>query len=265
MPAEYMFKDVPKWTRSSTTRSRCSSPSTTHGIRRRSSDIDENEHAKRACASTPTGSSPASNVDPNRAWRRSARSTRYADGVRPQVACARSRAGLIPAGRDQRQEDVPDLRQVRGARRPDLRRPWACPARASRSRRRTSRMLDEVCWFFPELQVRHAPRLRAVDRARGEADAQVAEPLLLDHRVRAEALPQGHHQLREHARRRQDHLVRATSPPGLSSTGSSPSCPTSRSATTCGRSSSTRTRHAASSSSTERPERTCGARVEPDR
>ena len=57
---------------------------------------------------------------------------------------------------------------------------------------------------LPRAQDRHAPRRGAVDRADGEAAAEVAEPLLLDERVRAEALPEGHHRLREHARRRQD-------------------------------------------------------------
>src|SRR5262249_47443466 len=49
--------------------------------------------------------------------------------------------------------------------------------------------------------------LRTVDRAGGQAAAEVAEPLLLDHRVRAEVLPEGHHRLRQHARRRQGHLL----------------------------------------------------------
>ena len=48
---------------------------------------------------------------------------------------------------------------------------------------------------------RDAPRRRAVDRAHGEAVVEVAEPLLLDVRVRAQALQQGHRRLREHARR----------------------------------------------------------------
>ena len=59
---------------------------------------------------------------------------------------------------------------------------------------------------LPRADRRHAPRRRSVDRARGEADAQVAEPLLLDLSVRPEALPGADHPLREHPRRRQDHL-----------------------------------------------------------
>ena len=46
----------------------------------------------------------------------------------------------------------PDLREVHRARHPDLRRAPACPGRACRSRRSTSALIDEVCWFFPELK-----------------------------------------------------------------------------------------------------------------
>ena len=83
--------------------------------------------------------------------------------------------------------------------------------------------------------------------ARGEAAAEVAEPLLLDERVRAEVLPEGHRRLREHARRRQGHVRRLLPRWGSRSTASSTSCPTCRSATTCGRSSCARTRSACSS------------------
>ena len=61
---------------------------------------------------------------------------------------------------------------------------------------------------LPRAHVRDAPRRRALDRAGGEADAQVAEPLLLDVGVRPEALPEGHHRLRQHPRRRQGHVRR---------------------------------------------------------
>jgi len=67
--------------------------------------------------------------------------------------------------------------------------------------------IDEVCWFFPELKfvTRHGCEPWA-DLAVNAAP-QVAQPLLLDHRVRAEVLPEGHHRLREHPRGRQGHLV----------------------------------------------------------
>ena len=158
------------------------------------------------CASTPTGSSRASASTRTRAWRRCARSTRSPTSS-TSSACGAFPAGLYPqvAINDKKffpiymkcvELDIP-FASTMGV--PGPRIPFAPQDVAH---------LDEICWFFPELQVRDAPRLRAVGRPRGEAHAQVAEPLLLDHRVRAEVLPEGHHRLREHPRRRQDDLVR---------------------------------------------------------
>ena len=164
----------------------------------------------RAASATPTASSRASASTRTRAWTRSARSTAYARRVRPQVRVGAFPAGPLPAGRAQRQEDVPDLREVHRARHPVL-LDAGVPGPRIRFAPQDVALLDEVCWFFPELKfvTRHGGE--PWTDARGEAAAQVAEPLLLDLRVRAEVLPEGHHRLREHARRRQDHLRRATS------------------------------------------------------
>ena len=107
---------------------------------------------------------------------------------------------------------------------------------------------DEVCYDFPELTHGDDARRRAVDGAGREADAQVARPALHDQRLRPEALPEGHHQLRQHPRRRQDHVLRLL-----------PGRPDARAAVprhaeravqrrACGRSSSARTPSASSSS-----------------
>ena len=114
-------------------------------------------------------------------------------------------------------------------------------ARASRWRARTSSCIDEVCWFFPELKFVTRHGCEPWDRPRGEADAQVAEPLLLDVRLRAEALPEGDHRLRQHARRRQDHLRRLLPDGALARAHLRATCPTCRSRTTSGRSSCART------------------------
>ena len=53
---------------------------------------------------------------------------------------------------------------------------------------------------LPRSGVRHPPRLRAVGGSRGQADAEVAQPVLLDIGLRAQVLPEGHHRLRELAR-----------------------------------------------------------------
>ena len=68
--------------------------------------------------------------------------------------------------------------------------------------------LDEVCWHFPELTLVTLPRLRAVAGPGGEADAQVAGSPLRDQRLRAQALSEGDHRLRQHARRGQDPVRR---------------------------------------------------------
>ena len=101
---------------------------------------------------------------------------------------------------------------------------------------------------LPRAAHRDAPRRRAVGGAGGEAHAEVAEPLLHAQRVRAQALPEGDHRLRQHPRRRQDHVRR------LLPDGPEPrahlhrDARTCRSATTCGRSSCATTRSACSSS-----------------
>ena len=149
---------------------------------------------RRASASTRT-----------RAWTRSARSTATRTSSTSSAVGAFP-AGLYPQVALNDKKFYPDLREVHRGRRHvllDRRRARAAPAvRAAGGRAHRRGLL-----VLPRAEVRHAPRLRTVDRARGEADAQVAEPLLLDHRVRAEALPERHHQLREHARRRQGDVL----------------------------------------------------------
>ena len=66
--------------------------------------------------------------------------------------------------------------------------------------------LDELCWFFPELTIVMRQRAEPwVDLA--VKRSQVAEPLLLDHRVRSRALPEGDHRLCQHPQRRQGDVV----------------------------------------------------------
>ena len=158
------------------------------------------------CASTRTGSSLRSAPTRTRAWRPCARSSTTPRKF--DLKCVGAfPAGPEPAGRGGRQEVVPDLHEVRRARhrvRVDHGRARTAHPVLAAGRRPSRRGL----LVLPRAEVRHPTRLRAVDRPRGEAHAEVAEPLLLDHRVRAQALPQGHHRIREHPRRRQDHLER---------------------------------------------------------
>ncbi len=108
-------------------------------------------------------------------------------------------------------------------------------------------LIDEVCWFFPELKF--------VTRHGCEPWADLAVKLLLKwpnlyYSTSAFApkyYPKDVVALREHPRRRQGDVRRATSRWGCRSSASSARCPTCRSATTCGRSSCARTRSASSS------------------
>ena len=113
----------------------------------------------------------------------------------------------------------------------------ACPGRACGWSRRRSSYIDEVMYDFPELDLRHPPRLRAVAGPGGQADAEVAEPLLLHERLRPEALPAGDHQLRQHPRRRQDHVRRLLPDGPVARADHDRDARRRRSTTACGRSS----------------------------
>ena len=149
---------------------------------------------------------------------------RCAERVRPASACDAFPAGLYPQVAINDKKFYPiyakcielDIPFCSTAGVPGPRVPYAPQDVA---------LIDEVCWFFPELKFVTRHGCEPWTDARGEAAAEVAEPLLLDHRVRAEVLPEGHHRLREHARRRQGHLRRATSPPGSPTTASSRELP----------------------------------------
>ena len=101
-----------------------------------------------ARGATPTGSSPRCRSTPTTAW----------TGIRAMVAGLRDlghpgRRGLpvghLPPGGHQRQEDVPDLRQVRGAGHPRLLLRRACPGPGSGTPPRTSSSSTRSCSTSP--------------------------------------------------------------------------------------------------------------------
>ena len=106
--------------------------------------------------------------------------------------------------------------------------------------------IDERDVRLPRAGVRHPPRLRTVGGPRGQADAEVAEPVLLDIGVRAQVLPEGDHRLRQHARRRQGHLRRLLPDGPVARAHLQRHAQRRRSRTRCGRSSCTATPHASS-------------------
>ena len=152
-PAQYMFKNVPHFEEHWTTRSATCSPrwTSTASPRRWSARRSRTTRPRTAIKEHPDRFFGSFEVDPNRGM----------EGVRELEAAVRGARGEggdgVPggphaAGADQRQEVLSDLREVRGARHPDLRVRRRARARGCRSRRQDVALIDEVCWFFPELK-----------------------------------------------------------------------------------------------------------------
>ena len=212
-PAQYMFKDVPddieEGRRPGRGDSRQDGP-----LRRRAGLISV---GTTAVTSTRRGAQGAPRPLLRRRRRRPER--QGMEAVRKIAAATRSSASrrsrasrrAVPQVPINDKKILPDLREVRRARHPDLRLTPACPARAFRCGPQKVELLDEVCWFFPELTIVMRHGAEPWTRARGEADAEVARACTTRQRVRPEVLPEGHHRLRQHPRRRQDHLRAATS------------------------------------------------------
>ena len=184
--------------------------------------------------------------------------------VRASARSACSRPAR-PAGADQRQEDVPDLREVRGAR---ASRSSVCagiPGPRLTFAASTSSCIDEVMYDFPELVFVTRHGCEPWTGPGRQAHAQVAEPPLLDQRVRPEALPEGHRRLRQHPRRRQDHLRRLLPDGAVARAHHDRDGPTCRSRTRSGPSSSAATPPGSSAStrSASTPEPRCLARRRP--
>ena len=158
----------------------------------------------RPCGATPTASSPAHR--PQRGDGGHPAPGRRARDLRDPGHRRLPRRDL-PPGADQRQADVPGLRQGGGAGHPRLllrRHPRPAPQGGLPARGADRR--GDV--RLPGPGLRHPTRLPALDGAGGEADAQVAGPALLDQCLRTEVLPLRHRRLRQHPWRRQDHLRR---------------------------------------------------------
>ena len=185
-PAQYMFKEVPE------------DPHTDDNVAyvlgqmdRYSIDTghDRLRHRGRQrpgrCASTPTASSPRSASTPTGAWTRCATSSGpwstagpSAPRSSPPAATRRCRSTTSGCTRSTPSASSSTSRSSCCVGVPGPRVPMALPAHGAGRR---------GLLVLPRAQVRHPPRLRAVDRAGHEAHAQVAEPLLLDQRLRPEA------------------------------------------------------------------------------
>ena len=239
-PAQYMFKGVPHYDRVDDPVEMLMEKMNQHGITKALTGMAVDGNAKIAARAL---SRPVRRVDQHRSEPGHGRSPQ----ARPRRARARRTGHQLlgyrphPASTTERQEDVPDLREVHRARHPDLRvrgRPGAAyPLRSPRGRvaRRGVLVLSRA-------EDRDAPRWRTVDAIDGEAAAQVAEPLLLHF---ARSRPSTTTATSSTSRTRAA-PTRSSTPATTrwvsTSTGSSPSYRRCRSETTCGRSSCTRTR-----------------------
>lgn len=117
-----------------------------------------------------------------------------------------------PAGADRWGPLIPDLRRLRRARSAGVHllgraRPAGADAGPARRTPRYGLL------GLSRADHRHPARLRTVGGAGGQADDQVAQPALLDVRLRTEALTPGDHRVRQHAGCRQG-AVRRVLPDG---------------------------------------------------
>jgi len=151
MPAEYMFKGVPKYEELSDPVAEVLAQMDAHGIRLMMPGIHENEHAKRACKDHPDRFAGIVNVNPNAGMESVRDLVRF---VREEGAVAAHcwSAGLIPQVPINDKKMYPiyakcvelDLPIILYAGVPGPRIPMSAQYVG---------LLDEVCWFFPELKI----------------------------------------------------------------------------------------------------------------
>ena len=138
-PAQYMFKHVPHFQEHMDDPvSYLLSEMDKHGISMAMVGTSfKNDQAQKAIKDYPDRFFGSYEVDPNKGMEavRELEAAVKELGVKAATAFP---AGLTPAGADQRQEVLSDLREVRGARHPDLRVRRRARARGCRSHRRTS-------------------------------------------------------------------------------------------------------------------------------
>jgi uncharacterized protein len=151
MPAEYMFKGVPHYEELSDPVAEVLEQMDEHGIQLMMPGIHENEHAKRACKEHPDRFAGIANIDPNTGMEAVRNLVRF---VRDEGAVAAHcwSAGFIPQVPLNDKKMYPvyakcvelDVPIILYAGVPGPRIPMAAQDVA---------LLDEVCWFFPELKI----------------------------------------------------------------------------------------------------------------
>jgi predicted TIM-barrel fold metal-dependent hydrolase len=151
MPAEYMFKDVPKYEELSDPVAEVLALMDEHGIQLMMPGVHENEHARRACRDHPDRFAGIAAVNPNHGMESVRELTRFVredgavaahvwgTGLTPQVPINDKK--MYPLYAKCVELDVPIIvyAGVPGPRIP------MSPQEVG--------LLDEVCWFFPELKI----------------------------------------------------------------------------------------------------------------
>jgi predicted TIM-barrel fold metal-dependent hydrolase len=151
MPAEYMFKGVPKYEELSDPVAEVLAQMDEHGIQLMMPGIHENEHAKRACKELPHRFAGVANVNPNHGMESVRELTRF---VRDESAIAAHvwGTGTVP------QVPVNDKKMYPlYAKCVELDVPMILYAGVPGPRIMMSPqevgLLDEVCWYFPDLKI----------------------------------------------------------------------------------------------------------------
>jgi uncharacterized protein len=151
MPAEYMFKGVPHYEELSDPVAEVLEQMDEHGIQLMMPGIHENEHAKRACKEHPDRFAGIANIDPNTGMEAVRNLVRFVQDEGAVAAHCWS-AGFIPQVPLNDKKMYPvyakcvelDVPIILYAGVPGPRIPMAAQDVA---------LLDEVCWFFPELKI----------------------------------------------------------------------------------------------------------------
>jgi uncharacterized protein len=151
MPAEYMFKGVPHYEELSDPVAEVLEQMDEHGIQLMMPGIHENEHAKRACKEHPDRFAGIANIDPNTGMEAVRNLVRFVQEEGAVAAHCWS-AGFIPQVPLNDKKMYPIYAKcvelgvpiILYGGVPGPRIPMAAQDVA---------LLDEVCWFFPELKI----------------------------------------------------------------------------------------------------------------
>jgi hypothetical protein len=205
MPAQYMFKDVPQTGHADDYVQWTVEQMDKHGIDQGAGRLERERNLApgQGALSRPLLLRPALRSQ-QRAWRKCAgssgsmprsdfpRSACFPAGTLPQVAI--NHKYMFPLYACAVELGIPILLNV------------GIPGPRIPMETQKVEHLDEVCWFFPDLKIvmRHGAEPWAGSGS--QADAEMAKSLLLNQRLRAQALPQGDYRLRQHPWRRQGDL-----------------------------------------------------------